>query len=254
MKDLRLCIDVSDFDIEKKKRVHTALVKLGLHPLSDIGVLCKAIRLTSLDRCGNFYEAVLYGCRDDASEAQKPYLKTYDELMEMAGIKHYLDGKESLYSSGKVSLNVGDSLVVTGFHEDGKSLLVDIEHTKPIDIRTDKEKTVVEVTSKESGKRYWDGKEPLENGMFVRVNKKELEFIGKNSNGSYVCLVEGTFDDYKAFHFENLKPIDTRTNKEKCQDDFSDWLDDDNTKPRTEFVDAVKSGKFHNVKWVGKDE
>jgi hypothetical protein len=45
----------------------------------------------------------------------------------------------------------------------------------------------------------------------------------------------------------SIKPIDNRTDEEKAIEDIQKY----NTFTTVDFVDAIKSGKIHGVKWVG---
>ena len=58
-------------------------------------------------------------------------------------------------------------------------------------------------------------------GMRCKV-KNEWLFVGVNSRGSWVLEKPEHFDAYQAFNPKNVKPIDTRTPKQKQVDDIHD--------------------------------
>lgn len=70
-------------------------------------------------------------------------------------------------------------------------------------------------------KRYWDGKEPLEVGMIVgccNVNYQYEALKITSAGGVAVCCIDNMWVGYLTA--EQIKPIDTRTDKEKAVDKF----------------------------------
>lgn len=99
-------------------------------------------------------------------------------------------------------------------------------------------------------KRYWNGKEPLEIGMWF------IESIHQSCvQAAYINGLDVAFD-YKdglsACSINSCKPIDTRTDKQKAVDSLP--LYTTNSLLANDIIDAIISGEVYGVKWVGKDE
>lgn len=71
-------------------------------------------------------------------------------------------------------------------------------------------------------RRYWDGKEPLEVGMVVNVSGFSVEHIVKlpvdAEGGIVVSPIDRDF--WQITELEHVKPVDTRTDKEKDIEEF----------------------------------
>lgn len=76
------------------------------------------------------------------------------------------------------------------------------------------------VKKAEQPKRYWDGKEELQVGMWVDYHDKEREILLlADIDGDFITI--GEEGSYNFDRQDCFKPIDTRTDKQKFVDEFS---------------------------------
>lgn len=91
----RIFIDVSEFDIEKKKRVQDAFFKLGYEWLeSGYQYLDRHVYTTIKVEGYTNGSSLFLSLYNIPSPDQQPYVKTYNELMEIAGMSEFKEGVE----------------------------------------------------------------------------------------------------------------------------------------------------------------
>lgn len=97
-------------------------------------------------------------------------------------------------------------------------------------------------------------------GMKAMYDGKEVTVIGFKTNGAIVFEMQNGFTNSmcKPTGNHNIKPIDTRTDKEKAIDDLSESYEIWNKKHSILvfiewFIEDIKAGKITGVKWVGND-
>ena len=78
--------------------------------------------------------------------------------------------------------------------------------------------------------------------------------LGKDLSGTNIPMVAVSIDNGSSacFRADMCQPIDTRTDEEKAIDDIRVQLKNLGSLLPINFVDIVKNGKIHGVKWVGK--
>lgn len=112
---------------------------------------------------------------------------------------------------------------------------------------------------KVEAKRYWDGKEPLEVGMWFREEGEDCECKARYIYNEQVAFTDAN-GNLNVCDFSECKQIKQYTDREKTCKDL--WNEDiivmeseyDAQLKVDELIDAVIAGKIHGLKWVGNDE
>lgn len=92
--DPRICIDVSDFSIEKKKLVQDAFFKLGDAWGYGGTDYLKLDSLVYTNTVSSSYDGFLWCSNHPEYYKNKPYKHTFNELMKRAGMEEYMEKRK----------------------------------------------------------------------------------------------------------------------------------------------------------------
>lgn len=100
-------------------------------------------------------------------------------------------------------------------------------------------------------KRYWKEGEKLEVGMIVGGFHLESKVVLLPDRNGDLIISPLDMDCWIRRNLSNIKPADTRTDKQKAVDSLPMYAT--NSLLANDIIDAIISGEVYGVKWVGKD-